>query len=609
MKKNKRTSQIDCRPTNFPNGCADIFPHKLCNNPVIQLDNPINISCEGLIAGVLKCDLQPVSGEVVKLSSSLSALTFDNPNPVTDKRGRFSTTVSVADGTPVQGGVTIQARAVVDSKEASDTIMLRAGCIQCTDPVLTLNPQEGFLRKRENALEQIITVGCGGINLAGRLDCEVEGPLAGVPVLFSVEGNTQNVLLIPNPAITDANGDYSTLLVPYFSADETVTVRTSVTVGGNTAVSDPITLQLDCRECDAPIIELDNPGPISCEATITGRVLCDEAPVPNIVVFLSSTSDILTFQPSLAKTGPDGSFSSEVIVEAGTPVQEGVDYTASATIHGTSVSNTNLVRAGCVTSCTNPRLSLDTPEAVGCEGGAVTGRLLCDDGTVPNEPVFFEIDTTSEDVFLDHNPAITKEDGTFSTNLVIGEVGVEETITITASTTVGGETVSAGPNTVEVDCPSQDCPCKFRLDTQGNPQPGANIRITRFGQQQDVTGTLNITVVQCGASPTGGCNPAVDNFNFTFNARGDTFQFTRGRRTSISCNEEGTIAKLQGEAHGRINNGPPRTFQVSITATLDAVTDVITWEIFADDLTTTTLETIVPFVAQGSPQTFITSCP
>lgn len=160
-----------------------------------------------------------------------------------------------------------------------------------------------------------------------------------------------------------------------------------------------------------------------------------------------------------------------------------------------------------------------------------------------------------------------------------------------------------------MNCPHHDCPCKFNLNTQGGAQPGARIRVTRFGVQEDLIGQMNINVLECGASQSGGCNPANDNFNFIFNAsNGDVYNFTQGRRRFISCGENFRRATVVGTIRGRVNNGPFRDFEVTITVTLDPVTKVAEWEILAFDGTSTRFETIGPWRAQASLQSFIADC-
>ncbi len=563
-----------------------------CLNPVIRLNNPGPISCTGRITGTLTCSGAPISNRVVNLSSGSSFVSFNPADPITNENGRFTSEITISPNTPFQDTVQLLATARVHGNPTSDVIQITAGCVSCTKPEITLNtPSE--------------TVGCEGADLTGIVTCDGE-PIPGDQVFFHIRSE-EGIITNPNPATTDENGRYRTTLHPSFGDTETIMITASVTVGSITVETNPQQVRIDCHSCQNPIIELHDPGPISCHETINGRVFCDEAVVPNVEVRLSSTASFMSFSPDTVTTNEFGEFTTTVQVRFNTPLQEGVPITATATVNGVEVSNTNLVRAECL-ECKNPSLTLVTPKNVGCEGAQVTGRVTCEGVGVPNVPVFFDVVSSHRTVFIEPNPAITDENGNYTSPL-IPIPGAVETVKVIASANVGGTPVSTAPRSVNVNCPPEECPCKFKLDTQGGARPGANIRVTRFGVPMDYTGTLNITVNQCGASPGGGCNPAVNNFNFTFNANnGDTFQFTQGRRMTISCEGSLTRMTVNGMIKGNVDFGPPSTFEATITATLNKTTNVITWEIFADDDTTTTFETITPFTAQGSPQSFIEDC-
>ncbi|RBP00002.1 hypothetical protein [Rossellomorea aquimaris] len=439
--------------------------------------------------------------------------------------------------------------------------------------------------------------------MTGRVLCDGR-PVAGVTVRLS-----SPLLVFESPAvITNGNGEFtSSVSVPQGTSEQETSYTARTEVNG-IPVSETNTVEVSCPACRNPVIQLDNPGPISCRAVITGRVLCDGVPVPGVQVTLSST--LLVFQPSVVTTDFNGEYSSVATVPFPTPITEGVPFTASATVNGIPVSNTNFVRAGCI-DCPNPAMNLIVPSTIECNG-TLMGRVVCNGATpIPNVPVFFDVVQSHTNVFINPNPAVTGADGRYTATIMAVD-GTVETITVRARATVGGIPISAGPFNVSINCPAPpECTCKFKLDTQGGSQPGAQIRVTRFGNNvTDYTGTLNVTINQCGASPVSPCNPAVDNFNFVFNANnGDNFQFTQGRRMMIACEEDFTVAIVEGMINGRVNNGPSRTFDAQIRATLNNVTGQITYEIFATDNTTTTFETIVPFTAAGSPQSFIVDCP
>ncbi|XXM73167.1 hypothetical protein ACQ0QQ_04505 [Lysinibacillus sphaericus] len=685
----KKKDGLECRVQPPPKGCPGLFPPPICRNSSIQLDELSVISCEAVIRGRVLCDHSPVAGVQVNLTSSFSDLSFSDSTPRTDSMGVFTTTATVPRGTPITTDIRITATATVAGNTISDSITVRAECVICNAPVLTLNPVEG-------------PVGCPGTHISGRLTCDGRA-ISGEPVSFTIGNDSNKVVITPNPAITGPDGTYTATVVPFLGIDSTITVTASATVGGvpvtsetrpvtieclpcrnpviilnepspfvctgevsgrvlcdgrpvagvqvklsspllffdspapitngngefsspasvppgteeqsvsytataevnGITVSQTNTVEVSCPACRNPVVQLDNPGPISCRAVITGRVLCDGTPLADVKVTLSSP--LLIFQPSVVTTNVNGEYSSVATVPFPTPITEGVAYTASATVNGIPVFNTNFVRAECV-NCPNPAINLIVPPSIECSG-TLMGRVVCGVTPLADEPVFLDIVQSGNNVFIDPDPAITGADGRY-TSTIIAEPGTVETVTVRARATVGGIPISAGPFSVRVNCPPPPaCPCKFKLETQGGAQPGAQILVTRFGMEMNYTGTLNISITQCGATPGAPCNPAVDNFNFTFSANnGDVYQFTLGRRTVISCEQNFTIANLQGIINGRINNGPTRTFDAQIRAIFNNITKVTTYDIFATDNTTTTFQTSAPFIALASPQSFIAGC-
>ncbi|WP_060671669.1 hypothetical protein [Rossellomorea vietnamensis] len=560
-----------------------------CENPVLTL-NPIRgpVGCQGTqISGRLICDGVPVPDEPISFEiENHSTKVTIAPNPaVTSADGTYTATLVPFLG--IDSTITVTASAIVGGHPVtSETQSVTVECLPCQNPVIILND-----------LEPIV---CSGL-VTGRVLCDGR-PVPGVQVRLS----SPLLIFASTIAITNANGEFSSRVsVPPGTSDQVTTYTARAEVNG-IIVSDTNSVEVSCPPCQNPVILLDDPGPISCRATITGRVLCDGAPIPGVQVTLSSP--LLTFQPSVVTTNINGEYTSVATVPFPTPITEGVPYTASATVNGIAVSKTHFLRAGCV-DCPNPAMNLIVPPTIECSG-TIMGRVVCNTMTpIPKVTVFFDIVQSNNNVFIDPNPAITGVDGHY-TATIMGVAGTMETVTVKARATVDGIPISAGPFSVRINCPAPPaCPCKFKLDTQGGAQPGAQIRVTQFGHVLDYTGTLNVTINECGATKGGPCNPAVDNFNFAFNANnGDNFQFTQGRRTMIACENNFTVAIVEGMINGRINNGPTETFEARIRATLNNVTGQITFEIFATDVTTTTFETLVPFTASGSPQSFITGC-
>ncbi|OMF63416.1 hypothetical protein BK139_01765 [Paenibacillus sp. FSL R5-0490] len=560
-----------------------------CVNPAIDLFNPGQISCSGLIRGRVTCNGLSVPNTIVNLRGS-SILRFADDNPRTGVDGIFETPVTIRVGTEIQD-VEINASAIVNGRFVEDTEFTRAGCLECRNPLLTILTPAG-------------TVTCNGAPITGRVTCDGEG-IENVTVSFRVESSAGPVFVLPD--VTDAEGFYSTRITPGFGAVGNVTVTAFTTVGGIPIESPAQVVTVDCPGCR---IQLDNPGPISCEALITGRVLCGQnEPQPGITVTLSTPAGSpLIFDDENPETDANGVFSSIVRVRFPTSQTDGLEYTATAEVNGDIISNTNRVRAGCI-ACENPLLTLNVPGGViGCDGALLTGRLSCEGEGLPNFAVFIDIISGAQDVFFIENPAITGPDGSFSSRILPAQ-GATGTRTIRARAEVAGQEFQSVSRIINVNCPPSECPCKFNLNTQGGAQPGARIRVTRFGVPSDLIGQMNINVSQCGSSQSGGCNPANDSFNFTFNAlNGDNYQFSQGRRRFISCSNDGRSATVVGDMLGRVNNGPFRDFEVTITVTLDPVTKVAEWQILATDGTATRFETIVPWRAQASPQSFIADC-
>ncbi|MCC5801414.1 hypothetical protein [Rossellomorea vietnamensis] len=565
-----------------------------CDELDITIDDQVQISCRGTISGRLTCDGVPVATVPVSLSAS-PVLNIINPNPVTDGNGEFSTLVTVNFDTPLQEAF-ITAEASYNDQTATVTGTVFADCTRCETPDLTLFTPEG-------------PVGCDGGTITGQFTCNGE-PIADAPVYFTVI-SAGSVSVDPNPAITDSNGLYTAVLQPGLDVNETISIYATSMIGGVEVTSPSSNVLVDCA-CTNPVIELDDPGPISCRSVITGRLLCEGFPVPNVAVTLSSP--LLQFQTPNPITGPNGEFSSVVTVQPITPVQEGVPYTAEATVNGIMATNTNFVRAECLV-CDGQSVTLIPPEGtVGCDGASISGRVLCGNTPAKNVAVFFTIDpSVPTQAFVNPNPAITDDNGNYTAFLtpVQGTVG---TIQLSAYTSLAGNGISAGPYPVRINCPTPPpvCPCKFNLSTKEDCEDCnevARIRVTQFGKVTDYSGELAISVTECGLRRQSPCDPKVDNFSFDFKARnGDRFRFTQGRRTSISCRDNFTVATVEGTINGRINNGPIRTYNATITARWNQATNIITWEIFATDNTTTTFQTITPFTAPGESGSFIAGC-
>jgi hypothetical protein len=436
-KKKKPTYEnvIDCKIDLPPKGCPGIFPFEGCTNPTIQLDDIGTISCEGIISGRVLCDYQPLQGVTVTLTSSFAGLVFDDPTPVTDSTGRFSTRVTVAPGTPITPNVIVTATAVVIGKTISDSISVRVDCIQCKNPVLTLDPIP-------------CPVDCKGTKIKGRLVCD--GIVIGnAAIAFIIESTSNRVVITPNPTITQSDGRYMATLIPFPDVDETIRITATTKIGGLQVSSETREVTVRCVKCKNPAIRLNKLKKIDCRATISGKVTCDGVPQANVPVTLTG-SRILMFQTPNPITDENGRFSSIVTVKKGTPFQT-ASYTVTAVIDGNTISATDTIKAGCK-KCRKPKLTLEVPcDTVTCEETRVTGTLSCGGAPVKHAMISFTVTASTPDaVKVAPNPAFTDEGGRYAT-ILRPRLGVMETILIKAMATIEGELIVA-TGEVTIDC-------------------------------------------------------------------------------------------------------------------------------------------------------------
>ncbi|MDV2580740.1 hypothetical protein [Alkalibacillus haloalkaliphilus] len=169
-----------------------------------------------------------------------------------------------------------------------------------------------------------------------------------------------------------------------------------------------------------------------------------------------------------------------------------------------------------------------------------------------------------------------------------------------ATTTVNGETIRAMIS-VHIECPFDECPCKYRIGIQGNAAP-ATVNVTQQGTPSTFQGTINVTAIQCFTA-SAMCNPAVNNFNIAFGSGGNTINFVMGRRISIQC-DGNNFARVHGVANatGNVING---IFDVLIELQISPA-NIGNWTIIASDLHGNSFSTI--FSAPVSSATFIGDC-
>lgn len=441
-KKKKPTlgKVIDCKIDLPPRGCPGIFPFEGCTNPTIQLDQKGMISCEGIISGRVLCDYQPLQGVTVNLSSSFPGLVFDDPNPVTDSTGRFSTRVTVAPGTSIIPNVIVTATAVVIGKTIRDSISVRVDCIKCKHPELTLDPIKE-------------PVGCKGAKVSGRLICDGRA-IGNAAISFIIESQSKRIVITPNPTITQSDGKFTATLVLFPDVNETITITATTKIGGKRVSSETREVKVRCVKCKKPDIKLKNLKKIDCRTIVVGKVTCDGVPQADVPVTLTG-SPILKFKPPVPVTNEKGEFSSVVKVKSGTEFQSAF-YKAEAVVGGKTVTDIDHVIAGCK-RCEKPKLTLEVEcEVIPCKGAKLSGQLTCDGIPIRHAPVTIDILGSSPGaVEVKPNPARTNDQGEYET-MITPVSGKSEDISIQAMTTLDDKVIKSMIKTVKIHCPCKN---------------------------------------------------------------------------------------------------------------------------------------------------------
>ncbi len=427
-------------------------------------------------------------------------------------------------------------------------------------------------------------------DLQGQVLCG-DIPVAGAEVFYSAEPDI--ITFSPNPSLTDPNGHFDTIVTISPGTPPTPVTITAVTEVSGLTLSDSLETIVECPD-EPYIIELFAADTIECDGFVAGRVMRGERVIEGAVVMLTSDPDVVIFAHNPITTGSDGNFFLGVTVAPGTPSQM-ITITATTDVEGQIISETVDVNVECpLDAC---ELTLEVPVNIDCEAD-ITGNISC--GGIPVDGAEISFSSFPDIATFSPVPAISDVNGNFSITVSIPENTPFESVLISATTTVNGQTVFVHVGS-HVECLPVECPCKFRIGVSGNRAP-AIVNITEQGIPLTLAGTINVTSVQCFiAGP--GCNPAVDNFNITFGSDGTTINFIQGRRVHIFCTDSNT-ARVHGTAmaSGNLFSG---VFEVLIEVTV-LPANVGTWTIFAQDLMGNSFDT--SFTATMNPITFIGPC-
>lgn len=413
-----------------------------CKKPDIKLNKFKKIDCRAVVVGKVTCDGVPQANIPVTLTGS-PMLKFKPPVPVTNEKGEFSSVVKVKNGTKFQSAF-YKAEAVVGGKKVEDTDQVIAGCERCEKPKLTLEvPCE--------------VIPCKGTELTGQLTCDGT-PIRNTAIkIVIIESSPGAVEVKPNPVLTNEQGEYETKITPISGKSEDISIQATTTLGDTVIKSMIKTVKIHC-ECKDPTIELDHLKVIDCCGKVSGKVRCDKEPLDNVKVRLSSP--VLRFEPDVVSTDEHGRFTSDVKVPPNTPFKD-VMYSASAVIGDKEIEEKAFVYAGCQ-ECSEVKLTFHVPPYIGCKGGRLTGRVLCDSRPLEDIKVHFEVKEKPFKGAILPNPAITDEKGNYLAK-IIPEYGMHDRISIQAFVVIDGKKVSTKPYEVHIKCvcPPEECSCQY----------------------------------------------------------------------------------------------------------------------------------------------------
>ncbi|MFI8684463.1 hypothetical protein [Rossellomorea sp. NPDC077527] len=399
-----------------------------CKNPAIKLKKLKKIDCHATVSGKVTCDGVPLAHIPVTLTGS-PILTFQTPHPITDEDGRFSSVVTVKKGTPFQTA-SYTATAEIEGKTISDSDTVIAGCKKCRKPKLTLEvPCE--------------TVTCEGAKLFGRLTCDGK-PIQRARISFTVISSTPDgVEVDPNPAFTDEDGRYVTMIRPQLGVQETIIIKAKATVEGEQVVASG-EVAIDCR-CKHPKIDIQKIKKLNCKGIIAGYLSCEGVPLANQEVTLSSP--VITFKPDIVVTDENGEFSTLAFVPPNTPFKE-VPFTATAMVDGIAVSEMVFILAGC-RICEKPELTLCIPDCIECCGAPITGKFTCNGKAVAGVDIKLKI--TPDVGTITPDGMKTNNNGEYEAKL-IPHSHVSEEAEIRATAEIKGMEMATEMKKVKIRC-------------------------------------------------------------------------------------------------------------------------------------------------------------
>ncbi|MGP4070097.1 hypothetical protein [Halobacillus sp. B29] len=207
-------------------------------------------------------------------------------------------------------------------------------------------------------------------------------------------------------------------------------------------------VEFNCSPCD---IHLFVPADILCDRFLSGKVICgDIDPVEGAEVTFRAEGAMVEFMPDPVFTDEFGNFEVEAIVPAVTEPTD-VVITAETMVDGQMVATSLPTIIQCLADpCI---IELFSAEEIFCDG-FVDGRVRCDGRVIEGAEVLLESDNLA--VTFDPNPVLTGAHGNYFAGVTVADGTASTLVTITASTTVEGQMISASVE-VLVEC-EDPCP-------------------------------------------------------------------------------------------------------------------------------------------------------
>ncbi|WJE15696.1 hypothetical protein QRD89_18550 [Halobacillus sp. ACCC02827] len=211
-------------------------------------------------------------------------------------------------------------------------------------------------------------------------------------------------------------------------------------------------LIFNCTPCE---MRLFVPAVTLCERIYSGKLLCGEDPVAGAAVNITADPPILEIDPDPVITDEFGNFEVLASVASGTD-DTMVTVTAFAELpEGLASKSLNTMAF-----CPEPPCSIDLfiegqEDLISCSS-FLSGRVRCGNTVIEGATVDLESSNPAI-IMFESTPATTGSNGNYFAGISIPENTPVQEVTITATTTIDGETLTASVD-ITVECNETPCP-------------------------------------------------------------------------------------------------------------------------------------------------------